>query len=180
MLIITLVLCIIALVSFNVTLQIYKREATPFKEHILIKYIYCIIQYCMVAPITEEYIFRSLIILYIGGIWNDIIFGLSHMINYNKNKRVIVYQVISCIYLGYYLRQFSYIQRVIIHMLYNMFITVGSIYYFECMYNNMGNIIVFNKNGRPVCIYKHKLPKDLIKSFEIYDTIVAKRQLRDK
>jgi len=94
-----------------------------------------IISFYILMPLVEELIFRDYLRkytddLYYGNLINSCLFGLWHLQNYHihEDKIIMLNQIISTTYLGYYLLQLnSIIYSYIVHLIYNTIIIGGLI-----------------------------------------------------
>jgi membrane protease YdiL (CAAX protease family) len=97
-------------------------------------YAVSLISICVIFPIYEESLFRSVIkqwLLYhpYANMINALLFGMYHSVNYLQHGKIgiVIYQVVSTIYLGHYVVRFDNIlSAFMIHIVYNFSIQILS------------------------------------------------------
>lgn len=139
----TFILILFQIIGTYITIKHMNKEkmSTYININLILQIFYVA---CLFMPLLEEALFRSVCKQYLmdipySNLINGLIFGLFHLHNYpfHADKIIIIFQVISTSYLGYYVVQFdSFLYAYLVHVLYNFIIMASSylIYYYP--YNN--------------------------------------------
>lgn len=193
-----LILCQIINTYYSIK-QAYINKMTYTRKSLILTFFGMII-----PPLFEEALFRVVYKQYFSDIAytreiNALFFGIIHSFNYRLNPHIksIIVQILTTIYLGYFLFQFdNFVDYASYHIFFNLiifFFTISIYSLIKKPYENAVNFYYFNivvddlvigkenlyyKNVEHKMVRSNKIRKDVLKSIELFNDKIRNRKFK--